>query len=479
MNCTIPITSGSIDIDLESLPILDADALAECTLQSYVTRQDLVPAFQEAGLPGVNDSTSIAPEMLKTYLKWAKQAPSVGPRGKNVIKKYAAWLETKGLFSFADAMRVPTAKTPSAGPTHSSAQQKIVLRDPNELTPHPLNSAIYDERVDEAFDAAIKAAIEDGTLEPVIVTSRGMIISGHRRVRAAIRGGTKAIPTITMNFENEALALILHNKYRDKTPGEKYEEGIVLQHEITTHRKLGKDVLPLKVGEADPHDRETGAIVAEQVGLSRESWRRLTKVLEAPEAPLKLKQELRRGDVTIGGAYQALQDILDAADDDDEPEAGDPSTGGDARNEEPAARPSATPPSGEPNGGSPATVPQKTAPTAEKPPTGTPPAEKPVPVKPEPSPADRIMEFTRAAEALMVDVVRPILADGKKVMRYETRLKMLRAFHAQNLKEIDKALESLAKTLAHGVPAIAGGDPKANAAGADDLGIEKLENTHV
>jgi len=95
-----------------------------------------------------------------------------------------------------------------------------------KLKVHPVNRQIYvsDEKRKAELLESIK---EHGILEPLIVIPDGdeySILSGARRFECTKELGYTEVPCIVSIVKNPTLAIIEHNKYRQKTPIEIYNE---------------------------------------------------------------------------------------------------------------------------------------------------------------------------------------------------------------------------------------------------------------
>jgi len=98
------------------------------------------------------------------------------------------------------------------------------------LQPHPENEKIYgrDEDVSDLIDQ-VKAF--GSILDALKVTDNYVIISGHRRWKAAQVLGLETVPCEIVNFdspEEELAALVLYNYKRQKTNEQRTREGIAL-----------------------------------------------------------------------------------------------------------------------------------------------------------------------------------------------------------------------------------------------------------
>jgi ParB-like chromosome segregation protein Spo0J len=76
---------------------------------------------------------------------------------------------------------------------------------PSTLRPYSLNKAVFGDMTHDLnpeFIAAVGRGIDNNTLTPCTVTSKHMILSGHRRIAAAIQLGKKLIPCQVVYEEN-------------------------------------------------------------------------------------------------------------------------------------------------------------------------------------------------------------------------------------------------------------------------------------
>jgi len=90
-------------------------------------------------------------------------------------------------------------------------------RKTTDLTPHPLNEAIYGDTADPRLIESIKAA---GILQPLVIDHKNRVISGHRRLDAARKLNLTEVPVVVIPTEDELeieTALIEANRQRTKT----------------------------------------------------------------------------------------------------------------------------------------------------------------------------------------------------------------------------------------------------------------------
>lgn len=65
----------------------------------------------------------------------------------------------------------------------------------DSLKPHPLNDQIYKDEADDAFVDRVERL---GIIQPLLVTEEGLIISGHRRLDAALKLGLEQVPVLVV-----------------------------------------------------------------------------------------------------------------------------------------------------------------------------------------------------------------------------------------------------------------------------------------
>ena len=181
--------------------------------------------------------------------------------------------------------------------------------EPKNLKIHPLNAEIYEDRNDPLFEESIE---KHGILEPLVVNSDNMILSGVRRWKAAMKFGLEKIPCRVENPEDEVLAIIEHNRYRQKTPRELYNEyRIIKGREVqkAEERMLaGKHLDDLGQHVAQGRVKE---IAANQLGVSHEHLRRINYIYSRQEdAPIKpVLEKLDKGEISVRQAYEEVMKI--------------------------------------------------------------------------------------------------------------------------------------------------------------------------
>lgn len=237
----------------------------------------------------------------------------------------------------------------------------VMEKDAMMFEPHPLNKEIYGE--DELDDLFLEDIRENGVREPIVVNPKGMIISGHRRWKAACKVGRYDIPVRVEEYldpKDEEEALIAYNRQRVKS------RSMVL-NEIKQLRKIYKqqglerrlnnlkqfekslnfdttDVAPCNIGEDDQSLQEnevkedkksnyskqlkesaskpgrSSEKIAKSTGVSPRTVMNINKVLDATEhedpeisEPAKeIEKKVEKGEMGYKPAAKKVNEILKA-----------------------------------------------------------------------------------------------------------------------------------------------------------------------
>lgn len=200
-------------------------------------------------------------------------------------------------------------------------------RHPEDLTPHPKNEEIY---VDDDLPPDFIDSIRDhGVREPLVVTPDDRIISGHRRWRAARQVGLESVPVRVERYESDLAeweAIVDYNRQRRKTPAQIVNEAEVL---MAVERERAKarqgtrtDLEEETSGSSEPEVRRSRDAVADQLGVGGSTLEKGRRVKEQAEAGDETAQEqwdqMKEGEQSFHGAYEAVRDAGDEDDTDTE-----------------------------------------------------------------------------------------------------------------------------------------------------------------
>ncbi|MFI4919632.1 MAG: ParB/RepB/Spo0J family partition protein [Legionellales bacterium] len=109
---------------------------------------------------------------------------------------------------------------------------KIITKNISEVKNHPVNEQIY--TMSMSVEDLKESIQTHGQLTPITINSEGIIISGHRRVKALSELGHETVETFVKDYaskEDEVMEIIAFNNQRKKT----YTECI---NEITTYKQM-------------------------------------------------------------------------------------------------------------------------------------------------------------------------------------------------------------------------------------------------
>jgi len=193
---------------------------------------------------------------------------------------------------------------------------------PKLLKPHPRNSSIYGD--DEDVTELVELIRRSEWLKPVIVTANYVIISGHRRWKAALQLELESVPVEVREFRDEIAeleALLLENASRFKTNEQKVREAQAWKEIETIHAKeriseAGQKGAPGRPGEKGCENFRTlsqGRAVehlAKLVNLgSGRTYEKAAKVVDV------IDEDTKKGDlVTAQGLRKVLNEkSVDAA----------------------------------------------------------------------------------------------------------------------------------------------------------------------
>ncbi len=118
----------------------------------------------------------------------------------------------------------------------------VVMRNPKELSPHPLNETIYGDLKVEDLMIDIAA---HGVQTPLHITAENIIISGHRRHRAAVALQLPQVPVLVIPVTDDVDvkdAIVRANVHRTKTDEQRAREYRILK-EVETERAKGRQQL--------------------------------------------------------------------------------------------------------------------------------------------------------------------------------------------------------------------------------------------
>lgn len=169
--------------------------------------------------------------------------------------------------------------------------------DPASLRPFSLNKTVFGDIEADLDDDFLESIKKKGVHTPVIVTNKGMILSGHRRVAASVKAGHKLIPCMVTSESNpDAIKRIWAdcNRNREMTVEQRaryYNAIKEIEGVAAAEREKAGKTLATNPEENFPQgqrSKQTGDIAAEKIGVSRPTAEKISATVavidEAEEA---------------------------------------------------------------------------------------------------------------------------------------------------------------------------------------------------
>jgi N6-adenosine-specific RNA methylase IME4 len=197
----------------------------------------------------------------------------------------------------------------------------------NILKEHPLNKQIYGDEDEPQFNALVEKIKSSGWIKTIIVTKDDVIISGHRRVKAAIALGIEAVECeIVDNDEEKQLEIFLNeNAYRQKSTFQLLKES-ELYFEIEKKKAYQREIAGVNPGSNLTQGR-TNEIVAEKIGMSTSSYKKGRKILkrieEEPDPRIEwffentVNQSIDAASKLVEKPIEFLQSVIDKTEGDE------------------------------------------------------------------------------------------------------------------------------------------------------------------
>ncbi len=170
------------------------------------------------------------------------------------------------------------------------------------LKEHPENNQIYEPHCIEDLKTSLSI---HGQMEPLAVTKSGLIISGHRRYNAMNSLGWSECDVRIVEPENELIALIEHNRYRQKSSSDILKEARILEKELK--KKIGRGRYASKNREG----RHQGERITMVVQLSKKlgvGTSRLKQLFSISNYKPELIEEIDKGGLSVSAAYAQIKE---------------------------------------------------------------------------------------------------------------------------------------------------------------------------
>jgi hypothetical protein len=191
----------------------------------------------------------------------------------------------------------------------------------SQLKMHPKNVEIYG---DEDITDLAQSIAESGWIKPLTVTSEYVIISGHRRYRAALELGVTDLPVVIETFaseEAEMERLLRENENRGKTPEQQIREGMTWEpiEEAKAKKRQGYESSSGNISWTE--NGQVRDIIARRIGLgSGKTYEKGKAVVERIDRELRIGDILHYGEIlrtqlngqSINAAWNTLDSMVKA-----------------------------------------------------------------------------------------------------------------------------------------------------------------------
>ena len=171
----------------------------------------------------------------------------------------------------------------------------------SDLTSHKDNGRIYQPT--DLTD--LKNSLSSfGQMEPIAITKDKRIISGHRRMAAMVELGWDECEVRIIEPDNEIIALIEHNRHRQKTASDILNEARFLEKELRDVVGRGKFA---SRGRKDKNQGKRLRMVTELSQRLGVGATRLKQLLSISNYEPELIEKIDRGELSVSAAYQMVQ----------------------------------------------------------------------------------------------------------------------------------------------------------------------------
>jgi hypothetical protein len=172
----------------------------------------------------------------------------------------------------------------------------------SDLSGHPDNNNIYDPTDLTDLEQSLSA---HGQLEPIAITKDKLIISGHRRFAAMKSLGWTDCEVRIVEPENEIIALIEHNRHRQKTKGDILREAKFLEIELRKTVGRGRNASKTRTGKKQGKRITTVREVADRLGVGTTQLKQLQSISNYEP---KLIEKIDSGKISVAKAYREVQE---------------------------------------------------------------------------------------------------------------------------------------------------------------------------
>ena len=181
---------------------------------------------------------------------------------------------------------------------------------PSELIPHPQNDFFFDPMEGQKWQEFLESVRTSGVIEPPVVTSEGVIVSGHQRVRACIELGIEEIYCEVRKYDDPDRVL------KDLIETNIRQRGTIAGSEL----KMGRIIKELeRIYGVQNGNNQHGRVpqvaeaksqseIAKELGMSVDKMSRFKKLADLPD---EYQEMLETGRIRPNTAVTLISKLTD------------------------------------------------------------------------------------------------------------------------------------------------------------------------
>jgi len=174
-----------------------------------------------------------------------------------------------------------------------------MIKPLSHIKPSPINEDIYSPTDLSDLELSLK---QNGQLEPIVVNNNGDIISGHRRYFSMRRIGWKECEVRVVEYENETIGIIEHNRHRTKSVTDINNEYRILEKEYK--KTLGGRGTRTDI-KTTPTKFNTMVDISKTLGVGTSKLKQIKSIYNyEPD----LLTKIDKGEISVHKAYKLVQE---------------------------------------------------------------------------------------------------------------------------------------------------------------------------
>jgi len=173
-----------------------------------------------------------------------------------------------------------------------------MLKPLSHIKPSKVNEEIYSSSDLSDLELSLE---QNGQLEPIVINSDNNIISGHRRFYSMMRLGWKECDVRVVDYDNEVISLIEHNRHRVKSVMDINNEYRILEKEYK--KRLGSQGTRTDLKQKG-NQFNTMVKISKTIGVGTTKLKQIKSIYNyEPE----LLEKVNKGELSVHKAYVEVQ----------------------------------------------------------------------------------------------------------------------------------------------------------------------------